>query len=153
MEQDRMSTEEIVALYRPEIEKLLPYISWLQQKEGQRTANIYEGDGIKDTSITFPVYDGTLLNFIKTIEKTKLVNRNYVYTYARKQIHSAKDEKRLIKLATVKDMNILQDILSNYVIKGRTKGSMWSVGVENGVYLDILMKMRELVEFWDKPIV
>jgi hypothetical protein len=33
-----------------------------------------------------------------------------------------------------------------------TKGKMWSEGVKNGVFLAVIKKMKENVEFWDKPM-
>jgi hypothetical protein len=40
----------------------------------------------------------------------------------------------------------LGDILSKYVIKGDVKGLIWSEGVQNGVYLAVLYKLKELMK-------
>ena len=41
---------------------------------------------------------------------------------------------------------MLGDILSKYVLKGDVKGAIWAEGVQNGVYLALLLKLKELME-------
>ena len=77
------------------------------------------------------------------------MNKNYVYVYSRKQLRSPKDELRLIKNATIRDMDDLAGILSHYILGGRTKARLWSEGVTFGIYFALLTKMKELIEFWD----
>ncbi|MBO5291890.1 MAG: hypothetical protein J6B10_01740 [Lachnospiraceae bacterium] len=150
MEQDRLSREEIVAMYKSDVERLVPYIAWLQKKAGQQIAQSFHGEGIEKNSVTFPVYDSTMLQFVKEAKRTKFIDRNYVYVYSKWQIRNVKDEKRAIERATLQDIGILGGILSKYIIKGMTKGSVWQEGVENGVLLAVLEKMKELMDFWDK---
>jgi hypothetical protein len=50
------------------------------------------------------------------------------------------------------DMTVLGDILSKYVVLGRTKGLVWSEGVQNGVYLALVLKLKELMEIRKKLI-
>ena len=100
--------------------------------------------------MTFPVYDGTLLRFIKTAQDSSLINRNYTYTYSRNRIRTTQDELRFIQNATIKEMGDLWGILSRYVLKGMTKAALWSEGVKNGVFLALLLKMEEILQFWDK---
>ena len=115
-------------------------------------SSIYDGEGIEETSMAVPVYDGTLLNFIKVANTTEFINRNYVYTYSKYGIRTAKDELRVIDTCTLQDILVLGDILSKYVIKGGVKGAVWSEGVQNGVYLALLLKFKELMEI-RKPLV
>ena len=60
---------------------------------------------------------------------------------------------RLIQRATIRDMDKLAGILSRYVLGGRTKGKLWSEGVQNGVYVAVLKKMQGLIEFWEGNMV
>lgn len=152
METDRKSIEELVTKYRPEVEKLIPYLSWLQEQRGKELSSTYGGKGIKESSIVFPVYDGTLMNFVKVAGNTVFMDRNYVYVYSRNRIRNAEDERAFIKKAELKDMHDLGCILSNYILKGRTKTTMWTEGVKNGIYLELITKMRDLIVFWDKPM-
>ncbi len=62
-----------------------------------------------------------------------------------------KDELRVIEACSLQDITVLGDILSKYVIKGDVKGAMWAEGVQNGVYLAVLLKMKELMEI-RKPL-
>ena len=52
----------------------------------------------------------------------------------------------MIRKATLRDLEILSGILSRYVLGGMTKSVLWAQGVENGVFLEILYKLRELLE-------
>lgn len=150
MEQDRLSREEIVKLYKTDVERLVPYLSWLEQKAGQQVAQSYHGQDIEKHSVTFPVYDSTLLRFVQEIKKTKFFDKNYVYVYSRFQIRSERDEKRVIERAQLQDIGALGGILSKYVIKGTTKGTVWQEGVRNGVLYGTVKKMKELMDFWDR---
>ena len=150
MNSDKLSVEEMVEYYKPDVESLLPYLTWLEAQKGSRPDTIYKGDGIEEHSMTFPVYDGTLLRFIKTAQDSSLINRNYTYTYSRNRIRTTQDELRFIQNATSKEMGDLWGILSRYVLKGMTKAALWSEGVKNGVFLALLLKMEEILQFWDK---
>ena len=144
-----LSNEEIVEYYRQDAVKLFRYLNWLESKSGQRVSTIYGAEGISVNSVPFPVYDGTLMNFVKEASNTCFMDRNYVYVYSRKRLKTVKDELRLIKNATIRDMDDLAGILSHYVLGGRTKARLWSEGVTLGIYFAVLTKMKELIEFWD----
>ena len=129
----------------------MKYLSWLQNVSGTATSSIFSGEGIDKSSLTVPVYDSTLLNFVKEVKKTDFLNRNYVYTFSRYRMKTEKDELRVIEACSLQDITVLGDILSKYVIKGDVKGAMWAEGVQNGVYLAVLLKMKELMEI-RKPL-
>ena len=131
--------------YQPDAKRLIRYISWLEKSGGSSLMNSYEGEGALKTSFTFPVYDSTLLSFVKTAKETRFITRNYQYVYTRNRIRSTEQEKKFIQAATLKDMDNLSGILSRYVLGGMTKSTLWAQGVQNGVYLEILYKLRELL--------
>ena len=79
-----------------------------------------------------------------------LMNRNYVYVYTRNRIRSHADEKRLIDGAELKDWELLGGILSKYVLEGRTKATLWGEAMQEGIFLLVLRKMREIIRYWDK---
>ena len=93
-----------------------------------------------------PVYDATLLGFVKEVKQTDFLNRNYVYTYSRYRIKTAADELRIISACSLQEITVLGDILSKYVLRGDIKGAVWAEGVQNGVYLALLLKLKELME-------
>lgn len=150
MEKDKRSRREIVDYYKPEVEKLVSYISWLESRKGKKVVDTYEGENLRDTSLTFPVYDGTLMNFVKTAQNTRLMDRNYMYVYTRNHLRTPADELRYIKKATLQEMGELGCILSRYVLRGMTKAGVWAEGVNNGVMLAVLVKMQMLIMFYDK---
>lgn len=150
---DRLSREELLAKYSPEVQKLIKYIPWLQSKVGNSVSSTYTGDGLAAHSITFPVYDSTLLSFVKEAKKSPLMDRNYAYVYTRNGISTAKDERNMIAHVRLQDMHILWGIMSKYVLGGMTKSVMWAQGVEEGIFLQLLLKMKELIEFNEGPLV
>ena len=150
-ENEKISREEIIALYQDDAMKLLQYYSWVKKVSGQSMSDIYKGQNIEKNSMAVPVYDATLLQFIKTAETTKFMNRNYVYTYSRNRLKTPEDEIRLIESCTLQDMKVLGDILSSYCYRGDVRGVVWSEGVKQGVYLALLDKMKTLLEV-KKPL-
>ena len=140
------SVEDIVSRYRPELEKITPYLNWLKENTSNEVAQSYSNSDLK--SIPFPVYNSNLLAFIKAAQTTNLLDRNYVYVYSRNRLNSPKDELMFISDATIRNMDELAGILSRYVLEGMTKGSVWAEGVRNGVLYNVVKKMDELVRFW-----
>lgn len=152
MDHDNNGGQETVMLYRREIADILRYIPWLQEKEGGTAVKNYENDKLLGHSMTFPVYDSTLLSLVKTLQKTQIMDRNYAYVYSRNQLRTTQDELYFIDHATIRDLTDIGGILSKYVIGGMTKGGLWNEAVEKGVFLHALLKMKDLLDFWDKPL-
>ena len=140
------SVEDIVARYRPELAKIVPYLNWLKDNAANGVAQSYSNSEFK--SMPFPVYDSNLLAFVKAAQTTNLLDRNYVYVYSRNRLNTAKDELMFIQDAQIRDMDDLAGILSKYILSGMTKGSVWAEGVRNGVLYHVVSKMDELVKFW-----
>ena len=152
LDSQKLSIDEVLICYEEDVIKLLKFLPWLEKVSGGETSSIYNGEGIEKTTMPVPVYDSTLLNFIKVVETTEFMNRNYVYTYSRYNIKSAKDELSVIEDCTLLDMVVLGDILSKYILLGRVKGLVWSEGIKNGVYLALVLKFKELMEIRKKLI-
>ncbi len=144
--------QQVVNEYRADVEKLARYLPWLESKKGSSVQQSYSGSGVEKNSIAFPVYDSTLLAFVKEAQRTKLIDRNYRYVYSRLRIRILEDELLAVKRATIKEMDVLKAILSRYVTEGMTKGRRWSEAVENGVFLAVITKMKENLDFWDHPV-
>lgn len=144
-EKERLSRDEIISLYQEDAMKLLQYYNWVKKVSGQTMSQLYSGEGIDKTSMAVPVYDSTLLQFIKTAKTTKFMNRNYVYTYSHNMIKKPEDEIKFIKNCTLQDIKALGDILSSYCFRGDVKGAVWTEGIKQGVYLELLEKMNELI--------
>lgn len=142
----------VVEEYRSDVERLIRYLPWLEEKAGASVAQNFTGSGIGEHSIPFPVYDSTLLGFIKEVQRTTLLDRNYHYIYSRHKIRTLEDELRAISNADITHMDVLKGILSKYVMGGMTKGKLWSEAVEKCIFLNCVRKMKENLEFWDKPM-
>ena len=143
---------KVVTEYKKDVERLIRYLPWLEQKSGSKVYETYTGSGIEGNSIPFPVYDSTLMGFVKEVQRTKLLDRNYPYLYSKYLIKTVKDELKMIAEADITRMDVLKGILSKYVMGGMTKGRLWTEAVQNGVFLHVVKKMKENIEFWDKPM-
>jgi len=146
---EQMSKDEFVAKYKDIIEPLMRYLPWLMKASGSAVDSIYGSDGIATNSLAFPVFDSNLMSFVKEVGNTALMNRNYPYVYSKLRMKTAEDELRAISEATITDIDVLNGIFSKYVMGGRTKASLWNAGVKDGIFLKLLEKYKELLEFWD----
>ena len=146
--------QQVINTYKPDVEKLIRYLPWLEEKAaaGSSVSETFGENGIRENSIMFPVYDGTLMSFIKDVQRTGLIDRNYPYIYSRYRIRTVQDELNAISKADIKDMNVLKGILSKYILGGMTKGRMWTEAVADRIFLNVIRKMKENIEFWDKPM-
>ena len=148
----KIGVDEKIKQIKPEVEQLLRYLPWLQEKSGVSMYTTFKGEGIAEHSLAFPVYDGTLMAFVKEASRLSMMNRNYPYVYSRNWIRTVADEKRVIANATIRDLDVLCGIFSHYILGGMTKTALWSAGMEQGIYLELLQKLKALLDFWDKPL-
>lgn len=142
----RLSNDEIVICYQDDVRKLVKFLPWLERVSGGPSSGIYTGEGIDKSSMAIPVYDSTLLSFVREAKSTDFINRNYVYTFSKYRLREAGDELRIIDICTLQEINVLGDILSKYILKGEVKGLIWTQGVQNGVYLALVRKLKSLME-------
>ncbi|MCM1045617.1 MAG: DUF6508 domain-containing protein [Candidatus Gastranaerophilales bacterium] len=151
MEQDLAYVQQLMAENKRVVMPLLRYLPWLEQKSGKSVSSNYQGEGIEEHSVPFPVYDGTLMRFVKEAAASSLMERNYPYVYSRNHLKSHDDERKAIASATWKEWDILRGILSKYVLGGRVKAYLWSEAVTEGIFCRVLGKMKEIIEYWDQP--
>ena len=146
--------QQVVNTYKPDVERLIRYLPWLEEKavDGSGVQQTFDGNGIRENSIMFPVYYSTLMSFIKDVQRTGLVDRNYPYIYSQYRIKTVQDELKAISKADIKEMNVLKGILSKYILGGMTKGRLWTEAVTNRIFLNVIRKMKENIEFWDRKI-
>lgn len=152
MYQDNEYRKQLVSSYKEMILPLLRYIPWLEEHAGQNAGGFYKDPEASVHSIGIPVYDSNLMSFVKEAADSPLMERNYAYVYTRGRIVTHDDERRIIAGAELKDWDVLRGILTKYVVGGRTKAYLWTEGVRENIYLLVLQKMQEIVEYWDKPI-
>ena len=150
MEQNVEFRQQMVEEYRAAAEPLFKYLPWMEKNAGRAVSRNYQGNGLSKNSMSFPVYEATLMNFVREAAASPLMNRNYVYVYTRNRIRNHADEKRLIAGAELKDWEILGGILSKYVLEGRTKATLWGEAVQEDIFLLVLRKMQEIIKYWSK---
>jgi len=149
MMEAQLKSEEIVIMYKKEVDRLSQYLPWLQSKKAEKVMDFYKDNGLEQTSLPIPVFDGTLLKFVKEAKEMELMDDNYVYVYSRFSIRNYKDEWKLIEECKIHDIYILRGILSKYVLKGFTKSRVWPEAMEYMIFLKIVSKLKELMEFWN----
>lgn len=153
MEQETEFRQQQLGKYKQELMPLLRYLPWLEKNAGTGNGSRnYSGDDMGGVGMSFPVYDSTLLSFVKEAKKTSFMDRNYRYIYTRNRIQTHEDERRMIQNAGIKEWDLLCGILSKYVLGGQTKGTYWSEAVKEQIFYQVIKKMCDIIEFWDKPI-
>ena len=152
MAQELDIRQKITEEYQNSVKPLMVYLPWLEQHSGRESYTVYGGEGIKENSLSFPVYDGTLMKFVKQAAKSPLMDRNYRYVYTRNRLNNHDLERKAIQNATYKDWGLLKGILSCYVMGGRVKGNLWSEAVKEDLFYLVLVQMRKIVEQWDKTV-
>ena len=48
-----------------------------------------------------------------------------------------------------REWDSLRGILSKYVLGGQTKAALWSEGVTEKIFYLTIMKMQEIIDYWD----
>ena len=144
--------QELVQGYKQMVVPLLRYLPWLEKNAGKAGSTSYKGEGFTEHSMSFPVYDSTLMSFIKEASRSPLMERNYSYIYTRNGIKTHDDERRIIEAAGIREWDLLRGILSKYVLGGRVKGVLWSEGVQENIFVMVLNQMQKIIEYWDKPL-
>ncbi len=150
MKQEYM--RELADQYKEALAPFLRYLPWFEEHAGKRTGSSYDGSLDGNNTMSFPVYDSTLLSFVKEASKSSFMDRNYAYIYSRRRIKTPEDERKAIKTATIREWDVLCGILSKYVLGGNTKAYLWTQAVQENIFYMILDKMREIVEYWDRHL-
>lgn len=152
MENENTYKQEMMDKYRMIFKDLFRYIPWFEQRKGLKTFKLYSGENLPGNSVAIPVYDSTLLAFVKEMQKSGLMDRNYVYIYSRLGLKNVQDELRAIEVAELKDMEVILGIMAKYVLGGMTKGNMWNRAEEEGIFYYSLLKIKDLLDVWDQPL-
>lgn len=139
--------------YKKELMPLLRYMLYFADRAGQNPSTTYNGQENGNNTLSFPIFDATLLAFVKEASKTSFMDKNYQYIYSRYHMANAEDERRQIETATITEWELLCGILTRYVQGGMTKAYLWSEGVKENIFYLVLTRMQEIVVFWDKPLV
>ena len=152
MDQNSEYRQQLMSEYKQAVVPFLRYLPWFEKNAGQTGSTFYEGSDSTAGTMHFPVYDSTLMSFVKEISKSPLMDRNYSYIYTRNRIKTHEDERRFITSAELNDWGILRGILSKYVLGGMTKATLWSQGVQENIFYLVLKQMQKIIEYWDKPL-
>ncbi len=139
--------EQIIEEYKDDLDRLLRYLPYLENKGAKDVSDFYEGDG-ENKVIPVPVYDSTLLAFVKEAGNTRFMNRNYPYAYRKWRMPDANAERIAMGSANIRDIDLFRGILSKYVLEGRRKSYMWTKGVEEQIFVTALRRLKSL--FYDR---
>lgn len=148
-QEEKSLAAEFVEKYDATITSLLPYVPYFTEKGGSDVARDYDGKQ-GESKIRFPVYDQTLMNFVRAVQKTNLMDRNYVYAYTKRRIKTTAQEEEAIKKATLRDDDLLRGVMSKYVSEGMRKSGVWQDAVERKLFLNVLLKYKELLDYYKR---
>lgn len=151
-EVDKQYLRELSEKYKAELTPLFRYLHWLEQNAGVDNSTSYDGGEQASRTMSFPIFDSTLLSFVKEADKTSFMDKNYVYVYRRLGLKTPEDERRVIATAGIQEWNVLCGILTRYVRGGMTQSFLWKQGMSERIFYLLLAKMKEIVEFWDRPL-
>ena len=143
---------ELSNQYKEALAPFLRYLPWFEEHAGKSTGSSYNGSMDGNNTMSFPVYDSTLLSFVKEMGKSSFMDRNYVYIYSRRRLKTLEDERKAIKAATIQEWDVLCGILSKYVIGGNTRSQLWTQAVKENIFLMVLQKMQSIIEYWDRRL-
>lgn len=149
---EKMGREELVAMYRPDVERLAAFLPWLTDKTSMDVVQNFTGEN-GEVSLPFPVYGDIYLAFLETLGTTIFMNPNYHYTYSRYRIQDWNDELAMIKRADIMTMDILGGILSKYTLGGMTKAYLWTDGMDYQIFYNAVKRAKDIIEYWDVPII
>lgn len=152
MDQGLEYKQKIIDEYKRAVLPLLFYLPWLEQNADKTVCTVYNGEDRGEHFMPFPVYDGNLMTFVREASESCLMYQDYRYIYTRRNIKNHEDERRLIAEADWRDWDLLKGIFSKYVLGGRTRGVLWNEAVKEQIFYLVLKRMKEIVEFWDKPL-
>ena len=147
--QETNMREQIVEEYKDDLTKLLRYLPFLEKRGGKDVQQFYEGDE-QNKVIPVPVYDSTLLAFVKEAKTTKFMFRNYPYIYRRWNLPDPAAERKAMETAQLRDIDLFRGIISKYVLGGQTKAVMWTMAVEERIFVTALTKLKSLVFDYSK---
>ena len=153
MQNQRYSRDEFLEMFKQDVIRLSKYIPWLEDKSGDDVSKNYQDGNKMDHTLYFPVYDSILLAFLNDASTTVFMEKNYQYFYTKNHIHDYQDELAMIERADIMHMDILQCILSRYVFGGMVKAYLWKAGVDHKIFVTVIKKARQIVEFWSEPLV
>lgn len=146
MKVDKEHIAQLVEKGRMDLAPLLKYLDWLKENVGKDVTTIYDGTQNGSNTMSFPVYDEKLLEFVKEAGENPLMDRNYVYVYSGRELKTTEQEKQAIAECTIEDWRVLCGILTRYVRGGMTRSYLWSQGVQEGIFYLVLTKMQEVLE-------
>ena len=147
--EERAYIEETVAKYAPDVDKLVAYVPWLEEKYGLEVKKTFDNPDVVAGSMPFPVYDSYMMEFIRTAENTGFMDPNHIYTFLRNKLKTDADIELFISNCdSLKDLKDLGNIVARYVMGGRTKSRLWSEGVKSGILLSAITKMRDILQIY-----
>ena len=153
MQKQKYSRDEFLEMFKQDVIRLSKYIPWLEDKSGDDVSKNYQDGNKMDHTLSFPVYDSILLAFLNDASTTVFMEKNYQYFYTKNHIYDYQDELAMIERADIMHMDILQCILSRYVFGGMVKAYLWKAGVDHKIFVTVIKKARQIVEFWSEPLV
>lgn len=141
--------QQYIQKYEADILKLMRYVPYFEEKGGKDVAADYDGS-LGKSSLNFPVYDGTLMSFVREAQKTVFMDKNYCYSYTKRHIRTREQEEAAIQKATGRDADYLGGVIAKYVTEGMRKSGVWQDAVERKLFLNCILKLKEILDYYKR---
>jgi len=122
--------------------KLLGFISYFEDDDIEY-CKWQAGEKLEDgiSNMPYPVYDDRLQEFIRAVDKSGLMNSNYL-AFLKDKIGPEKDILKVID--ETNDRDVLLAALTYFVRQERFSEGIWGTAAKDKVFLRILLKLRSL---------
>ena len=138
---------QLIASYRRPLEPFFRYIPWFSERVNKKQGQFFDGEDISGT-IPIAVYDSTLLNFVRGMQETGLMDRNYPYIFRKYYLNTVFDERALIERCGLTEVDVILGIMAKYVLGGMTRGVLWNEAVEEGIFYLGLTRIKTILEMY-----
>ena len=130
---------------RKSIEKLTTYIPYFEDATEESVCKWSKSEKVGDNTYTmsYPIYEDTLIEFIDEFHKTNLMIYNYLDTINKRGINGMDEMAESIADG---DIELIRAILTGYVRQERFGDGLWADAVRDKVFLKILKRLDEIIE-------
>lgn len=127
------------------IEKLSYFIPYFETATGESVCHWSGGKklGENQFTVSYPIYDDTLVEFIEEFYKTNLISYGYLDTTRNRGLRDMGEMNNAIEEA---DLELLKAIFTGYIRQERFCDGLWAKAVEDKVFLRTLKRFNELLK-------
>jgi ADP-ribosylglycohydrolase len=139
-----LSNKLYLSLLRGSIEKLIAFIPYFENVNIEDVCRWGGGERLGENhfSVSYPVYEQTLEDFIRTAYKSNLLSYNYLETIEQHGLEGTKEMNEAIDQA---DLELALAVLTGYIRQERFCDGLWESAIEDKTFLKLLRRFENLM--------